>query len=88
VTVTRKFYTTEGKEWSGGTLEEGDSLIVQLSIKSSVDHARRRLVTDLLPAGLEIGELQSRRCQAMGRVVVDGIEIADRATKRPKFGTR
>ncbi len=77
VTVTRKYYTTEGKEWSGGTLEEGDSLIVQLSIKSSVDMPDA-LVTDLLPAGLEIENFNLGDAKQWAGVVVDGIEIADR----------
>lgn len=77
VSVTRKYYTTEGKEWSGGTLEEGDSLIVQLSIKSSVDMPDG-LITDLLPAGLEIENFNLGDAKQWAGVVVDGIEIADR----------
>ncbi|WP_460761865.1 alpha-2-macroglobulin family protein [Lysobacter fragariae] len=77
LTVTRKYYNTDGSAWSGGTLEEGDSLIVQLSIKSSVDMPDA-LVTDLLPAGLEIENFNLGDAKQWAGVVVDGIEIADR----------
>ena len=77
VSVARKYYNTDGSEWSGGTLEEGDSLIVQLSIKSSVNMPDA-LVTDLLPAGLEIENFNLGDAKQWAGVVVDGIEIADR----------
>lgn len=77
VTVTRKYYNTDGSEWSGGTLEEGDSLIAQLSIKGSVNMPDA-LVTDLLPAGLEIENFNLGDAKQWVGVVVDGIEIADR----------
>ena len=77
ITVTRKYYRTDGTDWSGGALEEGDSLIVQLSIKSSVDMPDA-LVTELLPAGLEIENFNLGDAKQWAGVVVDGIEIADR----------
>jgi hypothetical protein len=77
VSVTRKYYNTDGSEWSGGILEEGDSLIVQLTIKSSVNMPDA-LVTDLLPAGLEIENFNLGDAKQWAGVVVDGIEIADR----------
>jgi uncharacterized protein YfaS (alpha-2-macroglobulin family) len=77
VSVARKYYNTDGSEWSGGTLEEGDSLIVQLTIKSSVNMPDA-LVTDLLPAGLEIENFNLGDAKQWAGVVVDGIEIADR----------
>ncbi|HEV8693828.1 MAG TPA: alpha-2-macroglobulin, partial [Lysobacter sp.] len=76
-TITRKYYNTDGSEWSGGVLEEGDSLIVQLSIKSS-QNMPDALVTDLLPAGLEIENFNLGDAKQWAGVVVDGIEIADR----------
>ncbi|GAB3366556.1 alpha-2-macroglobulin [Lysobacter rhizosphaerae] len=77
VSVARKYYNTDGSEWSGGILEEGDSLIVQLTIKSSVNMPDA-LVTDLLPAGLEIENFNLGDAKQWAGVVVDGIEIADR----------
>ncbi|QSX80048.1 alpha-2-macroglobulin family protein [Agrilutibacter solisilvae] len=77
ITVTRKYYRTDGTDWSGGALEEGDSLIVQLTIKSSVDMPDA-LVTELLPAGLEIENFNLGDAKQWAGVVVDGIEMADR----------
>ncbi|WP_082638975.1 alpha-2-macroglobulin family protein [Lysobacter antibioticus] len=79
IEVGRKYYTTEGKEWSGGGLVEGEALIVQVTIK-----ARRAmpdaLLTDLLPAGLEIENFNLGDAKQWAGVVVDGIEISERSS--------
>jgi uncharacterized protein YfaS (alpha-2-macroglobulin family) len=77
IDVRRSYYTTDGKPWEGGTLAEGDSLIVQLVIKASTDMPDA-LVTDLLPAGLEIENFNLGDAKQWAGVVVDGIEIANR----------
>lgn len=77
IKVTRRYFTTDGKEWPGGTLEEGDALIVQVSVQ-----ARRvmpdALLTDLLPAGLEVENFNLGDGKQWAGVVIDGIEISDR----------
>jgi uncharacterized protein YfaS (alpha-2-macroglobulin family) len=75
--VTRTYYTPDGKPWSGGTLEEGDSLIVQLAIRTDA-HMPDGLVTELLPAGMEIENFNLGDGKQWAGVVIDGIEIADR----------
>lgn len=77
LTVTRRYFNTDGSPWNGGVLVEGDSLIVQLGIRSSVAMPDA-LVTDLLPAGLEIENFNLGDARQWAGVVVDGIEIADR----------
>ncbi|MFC3549644.1 alpha-2-macroglobulin [Lysobacter cavernae] len=77
IKVTRKYYTMQGKEWEGGTLEEGDALIVQVSITAS-RAMPDALLTDLLPAGLEIENFNLGDAKQWAGVVVDGIEISDR----------
>ncbi|UZW63136.1 alpha-2-macroglobulin family protein [Lysobacter enzymogenes] len=79
IEVTRKYYTTEGKEWSGGSLVEGEALIVQVAIKarSAMPDA---LLTDLLPAGLEIENFNLGDAKQWAGVVVDGIEISERSS--------
>src|SRR5690606_18110686 len=53
VKVERKWYGTDGKPWTPAPLKEGDALIVGVSI--TADRAMPdALLTDLLPAGLEI----------------------------------
>ncbi|HEY0662843.1 MAG TPA: alpha-2-macroglobulin [Lysobacter sp.] len=77
IKVERDYYTTEGKEWSGGVLEEGDALIVKVSITASRDMPDA-LLTDLLPAGLEIENFNLGDAKQWAGVVVDGIEVSDR----------
>ncbi|MFD0738041.1 alpha-2-macroglobulin [Lysobacter koreensis] len=77
IKVVRKYYTTDGKDWEGGALEEGDALIVQVNITAS-RAMPDALLTDLLPAGLEIENFNLGDAKQWAGVVVDGIEIADR----------
>lgn len=56
VDVRRSYYTNDGKSWSGSKLKEGDSLIVELTIEARQDMPDA-LVTDLLPGGLEVENL-------------------------------
>ena len=76
--IERKFYTTEGKEWQGGTLKEGEALIVRVSITPDIS-IPDALFTDLLPAGVEIENFNLGDAKQWADVVVDGIEINDRS---------
>jgi len=82
VDIRRAWYLPDGKPWTGGTLEEGDTLIVALSVRAS-QPMPDALVTDLLPAGLEIENFNLGDAKQWAGVVIDGIEIAnrDRATE-------
>ncbi|MFT4255710.1 MAG: alpha-2-macroglobulin [Pseudoxanthomonas sp.] len=75
--VERKYFTTAGKPWTGGTLKEGEALIVGVSITANTDMADA-LLTDLLPAGLEIENFNLGDAGQWADVVVDGISISDR----------
>jgi uncharacterized protein YfaS (alpha-2-macroglobulin family) len=77
--IERRYFTTDGEEWRGGTLKEGDALIVSLSIRSNV-YLPDALVTDLLPAGLEIENFNLSDAKQWADVVVDGINISDRSS--------
>jgi uncharacterized protein YfaS (alpha-2-macroglobulin family) len=78
IKVERKLYGTDGKAWKPGPLKEGDALIVGLTITTdrSMPDA---LLTDLLPAGLEIENFNLSDARQWADVVVDGVEITDRA---------
>lgn len=77
--IERKWYTTDGKPWKPGPIVEGDALIVALSI--TVDQFMPdALLTDLLPAGLEIENFNLGDGKQWADVVVDGIEITDRGS--------
>ncbi|MFT3755986.1 MAG: alpha-2-macroglobulin [Pseudoxanthomonas sp.] len=75
--VERKYFTTSGKPWTGGNLKEGEALIVGVSVTASTDMADA-LLTDLLPAGLEIENFNLGDAKQWADVVVDGINISDR----------
>lgn len=77
IEVTRKYFGTDGKPWTGGTLEEGDALIVQVNITASRPMPDA-LLTDLLPAGLEIENFNLGDGKQWAGVVIDGIELSDR----------
>ncbi|KRA51386.1 hypothetical protein ASD77_15970 [Pseudoxanthomonas sp. Root65] len=75
--IERRYYTTDGKEWKGGTLKEGEALIVRVGITANVAMPDA-LFTDLLPAGLEIENFNLGDARQWADVVVDGISISDR----------
>jgi alpha-2-macroglobulin len=74
VDVRRQYFTTDGKPWTGDTLKEGDSLIVELTIEARMDMPDA-MVTDLLPGGLEVENLNLGGAQQWQGVVVDGISL-------------
>lgn len=77
VGIERTFHTTDGKEWTGGRLAEGDALIVAVAITSHRDMPDA-LLTDLLPAGLEIENFNLGDAKQWAGVVIDGIELSER----------
>jgi len=79
VGIERRYYTTDGKEWKGGPLKEGEALIVRVGITANVAMPDA-LFTDLLPAGLEIENFNLGDAKQWAEVVVDGISISDRGS--------
>ncbi|CAN4278947.1 alpha-2-macroglobulin family protein [Pseudoxanthomonas sp. LjRoot125] len=79
VGIERRYYTTDGQEWKGGTLKEGEALIVRVGITANVAMPDA-LFTDLLPAGLEIENFNLGDAKQWAEVVVDGIAISDRGS--------
>jgi len=76
--VERKWYGTDGKPWKPGPLKEGEALIVAVSMTADRSMADA-LLTDLLPAGLEVENFNLGDGKQWADVVVDGIGITDRA---------
>ncbi len=74
VGVERRYYTTDGKPWQGGALKEGEALVVGLRITADRDMPDA-LLTDLLPAGLEIENFNLGDARQWADVVVDGIAL-------------
>ena len=78
IDVRRGYYTTDGKPWSVNTLKEGDSLIVELIIEARQDMPDA-LVTDLLPGGLEVENLNLSGAKQWEGIVIDGISLDEHA---------
>ncbi|HBK47400.1 MAG TPA: hypothetical protein DDZ67_13395 [Xanthomonadaceae bacterium] len=76
--VERSWYTTDGKPWTPRPLKEGEALIVRVGITANTAMPDA-LLTDLLPAGLEIENFNLGDAKQWADVVVEGIEISDRA---------
>ena len=79
IDVRRSYFTTDGKPWTGDKLKEGDTLIVELSIEARMD-IPDALVTDLLPGGLEVENLNLGGAQQWEGVVLDGIDLDQHAS--------
>ncbi len=79
IDVRRSYFTTDGKPWTGDQLKEGDTLIVELSIEARMD-IPDALVTDLLPGGLEVENLNLGGAQQWAGVVIDGIDLDQHAS--------
>ncbi len=77
IDVVRKYYAADGTPWAGGALAEGDALIVQVNVRASRPMPDA-LLTDLLPAGLEIENFNLGDGKQWAGVVIDGIELSDR----------
>ncbi|HBS63685.1 MAG TPA: hypothetical protein DEB32_13405, partial [Stenotrophomonas sp.] len=75
--VERSWYTTDGKPWTPRALKEGEALIVRVSVTPNVDMPDA-LLTDLLPAGLEIENFNLGDAKQWADVVVDGLSVNDR----------
>ncbi|HEY0332356.1 MAG TPA: alpha-2-macroglobulin [Stenotrophomonas sp.] len=76
--VERAWFTTDGQPWTPRPIKEGEALIVRVSITAD-QSMPDALLTDLLPAGLEIENFNLGDAKQWADVVVDGIEISDRS---------
>ena len=86
LSVSRSFYNMDGSLWKGTTLREGQSLIVALKVESGRSMPDALLV-DLLPAGLEIENLNLTPPEQWSDIKVDGM-LLDRAGQRGEPGAR
>ena len=77
--VERRLYATDGRPWTPGPLKEGEALIVAVSVVADRDMPDA-LLTDLLPAGLEVENFNLSDAKQWADVVVDGIQITERGS--------
>ena len=80
VRVARRYYNTDGTTWKGGSLREGEPLLVELEVQAKQDMPDALLV-DLLPAGLEIENLNLTPAEQWEDITVDGVSLSDRGSE-------
>lgn len=78
IRVRRDWYTLDGKPWSGKEpLAEGAALIARLRIEAR-ENAPDAMVTELLPGGLEVENLNLADSSQWVDLVIDGIRLDER----------
>src|SRR5690606_40889962 len=70
-------YRPDGKPWQPGPLREGEVLVVALRVEAREDMPDA-LVEDLLPAGLELENLNLADPAQWAEVVIDGVTLSER----------
>jgi len=75
--VERRWYTTDGKPWTPRPLREGETLVARVTLTADRDMPDA-LLTELLPAGLEVENMNLGEASTWADVVVDGIRLDER----------
>ncbi|AKC85494.1 alpha-2-macroglobulin family protein [Pseudoxanthomonas suwonensis] len=78
VGIVRDWFMPDGSPWKGGTLKEGQVLVVRLTLQAQ-ERMPDALVTDLLPAGLEAENLNLGDAAQWDGVSIEGVALSDRA---------
>jgi hypothetical protein len=78
VRIQRRWYRTDGTEYDGTPLTEGDILVAHLKIGSAQEMADA-LVVDLLPGGLEVENLNLTDASQWDEVTIDDIALSLRS---------
>jgi len=77
--IERAWFGTDGKPWTPRPLKEGEALIVRLSVTAN-SNMPDALLTDLLPAGLEIENFNLGDAKQWADVVVGEVKVSDRSS--------
>jgi len=75
VKIERDWFNVDGSPWTPGPLKEGQALIARLTV-TSAHFMPDALVTDLLPAGLEIENMNLTDYQQWTNVRIDNVTLA------------
>lgn len=77
VRVQRQYFNPDGSRWAGGALREGQLLLARVSITAN-RAMPEALLTELLPAGLELENLNLADPRQWADVRIDGVAVAER----------
>lgn len=75
--IRRDWFTADGRPFRGDRLQEGDSLIVRLTVQSR-QPADNLLVVDYLPGGLEPENLNLTDSRLLSGLTIDGVTLDQR----------
>ncbi len=78
MSIQRTWYRMDGSVFDGSRLTEGDTLIARLTV-SAAEQVPDALVTDLLPAGLEVENLALGDTATLEALVIDGTPLSERS---------
>ncbi len=75
--IQRAWYRMDGTLFTGDSLKEGESLIARITVGAE-ENVPDALVTDLLPAGLEVENLALGDTATLEALVIDGMALSER----------
>ena len=75
--IRRHWYRMDGSLFAGDSLREGETLIARLQVSAS-ENVPDALITDLLPAGLEVENLDLGDSETLQALLIDGTPLSDR----------
>jgi len=78
IKVTRQYFLPDGTAWKGGNLKEGEILLVQVKLQAN-QSMNDALLVDLLPAGLEVENLNLAKDDQWKDVEIDGVNLQNRS---------
>jgi len=76
--VRRAWFRMDGTAFAGGSLREGEALLVMLTVESD-ERLQEALVVDLLPGGLEAENLALADNEAINQLSLDGNSLSERS---------
>jgi uncharacterized protein YfaS (alpha-2-macroglobulin family) len=79
IRIERAWFRTDGTPFEGATLKEGEMLVARLKVEALEDMADA-LVTDLVPGGLEVENLNLTDASQWDEVTIDGTALAERGS--------
>ncbi|MFO1494453.1 MAG: alpha-2-macroglobulin [Lysobacterales bacterium] len=74
VRLSARWFRHDGSPYTGGSLKEGEGLVVHLVVDAD-ERLADALVVDLLPGGLEIENLNLLDTRQLAQMVIDGTQL-------------
>lgn len=79
ISLERRWFTTDGKPWKGGTLKVGDMLLVRITAKAK-QTIEDGMIVDPVPAGLEVENQNLSQGPQAQEFNIDGVNLAQAMT--------